>query len=187
MTVYMYAAAFHCEECGEEIRKDLARAATRKALETLDMELKGDLVKDKQLLFDLEDMVIESMESQTVDTDDWPASYPDAGESDCPQNCDSCGKPLEYSLTNVGVAYVVEAVRETLELGRSHYCRVYPSHRENDYYEGSPLFRVVADWVEDLRYYNLDEKDARMFRFVEWMERVYDQKVLAERMAINEN
>lgn len=180
MTVFMYAAAFHCEECGEEIRKNLARDAMKKMLEALDKELHVNLSKEKQLLFDLEDILIEHMEGQQVDTDDWPVSYPDAGEADSPQNCDSCGKPLEYSLTNDGIDYVVEAVRETLQLGRSHYCRIYPSHRENDYYEGTPLFSVVKDWVEDMRYYNLDKRCSRIFRYIEWMERVYEQTKVKE-------
>lgn len=175
MTAYMYAADFHCEECGEAIRQREAYRVADKMREAGGLEIPSTLSYFEELRDDLADMIIEHMEKQPVDSDDWPISYPDAGESDCPQNCGSCGKPLEYSLTNVGVAYVVEHVRETLELGRSHYCRVYPSHRDNDYYEGSPLFRVVADWVDDLRYYNLDEKDARMFRMVEWMERVYEQ------------
>lgn len=181
MTVFMYAAAFHCEECGEEIRKDLARTTMKKMLEALDKELKVDLSKDKQLLFDLEDILIEHMESQQADTDNWPASYPDAGESDCPQHCDSCHKPLEYSLTNEGIDYVVEAVREMLKSGRENYCKVHPSHDpDSDYYKDSPAFAVVRDWVEDMRYYNLDKRCSRIFRYVEWMERVYEQTKVKE-------
>lgn len=181
MTVFMYAAAFHCEECGIEIRNRLVRDATKKAIETLDKEFKSSLSKDKQLLFDLEDRVLESIDSQQTDTDDFPASYPDAGESDIPQNCDSCHKPLEYSLTNDGIDYVVEHVRDTLRMGREYYCKVHPSHDpDNDYYKDSPAFAVVKDWVEDMRYYNLDKRCSRIFRYIEWMERVYEQTKVKE-------
>lgn len=175
MTIFMYAAAFHCEECGEAIRKRAAYSVADKMREAGGMEIRSTLSFFEELRDDLCEMIIEHMEKQQVDTDDWPVSYPDAGESDCPQNCDSCHKPLEYSLTDVGVAYVVESVRELLESGREAYTKIHPSRLVPDYYEGSPAFRVVADWVEDLRYYHLDEKDARIFRMVEWMERVYEQ------------
>lgn len=176
MTVFMYAAAFHCEECGEAIRRREAYRVADKMREAGGMEIRSTLSFFEELRDDLCEMIIEHMEKQQVDTDDWPVSYPDAGEADCPQNCDSCHKPLEYSLTNDGIAYVVERVREQLKAGREAYCKIHPSHDpDSDYYVNSPAFRVVADWVEDMRYYRLEGKDERIFRMVEWMERVYEQ------------
>lgn len=177
MTVYMYAADWHCEECGEEIRKELAYHVVDKMREAGAKEIPSALSWFEELRDDLADMVIEHMEKQIADSDDWPISYDSAGEADCPQNCGTCSKPLEYSLTNVGIDYVVEHVREKLKSGRENYCKVHPSHNpETDYYVNSPAFRVVADWVEDMRYYHLEGKAARIFRMVEWMERVYEQE-----------
>lgn len=87
MDAYIYAADCYCEECGEEIRKDLRSV--------------GKAPED------------ESNEN-TYDSDDFPKGpYQDAGgESDSPQHCAACGVFLENPLTEGGYEYVSELIRE---------------------------------------------------------------------------
>jgi hypothetical protein len=89
MNVYIYQAALHCEKCIHQIVADLATP-----------EDVGD--------------------EGSFDSDDYPKGpFPDSGgEADSPQHCDSCGLFLENALTDDGIAYVKEAIAETLRSGR---------------------------------------------------------------------
>lgn len=83
----MYCAALYCEDCGEDIRKQL------------DAEGKAPADRDDESSFD---------------SDQYPKGpYGDGGgEADTPQHCDSCGLFLENPLTPDGDAYVREKAKE---------------------------------------------------------------------------
>lgn len=175
MTAYMFAADFHCEECGEEIRLEIVRSAIKKMEDAAKEEVGGIWSFSNDVESALEDDLHDEFDKATLDTDNWPAGYPDAGESDSPCNCGSCGKPLEYSLTTDGVAYVLEAVKEHLKSGWRNYLRIHTSCRYPDYYEHTPAFFVVKDWVEDLSCYLMEEEQEKMFRYIEWMEHQWEK------------
>jgi hypothetical protein len=73
-------------------------------------------------------------------------------ETDTPENCSVCGRPLQYALTPAGVQYVLDAIKEALyewPLGAEKG----PSIRKPDYYEGCSNIAVVQDWAKDLKNY----------------------------------
>ena len=87
------------------------------------------------------------------------------GETDSPTHCD-CGRPLEHSLTECGVDYVIEAIGEALDAPDSEWTDPAALARGPDYYKGSPRFAVVNDWAEDLANYSLsDEQQMILDRF----------------------
>ncbi len=85
MDVYIYCADIYCAECGEAIRKDVAKD--------------GGLPADE-------------LDEYTYDSNDYPKGpYADGGgESDCPQHCGNCHTFLENPLTADGYEYVQEAL-----------------------------------------------------------------------------
>jgi len=102
MLVYIYAADIYCEQCGEAIRKRIAREGFAPA---------------------------DPDDERSYDSGEFPKGpYPDGGgEADCPQHCgagsechnaiefpDGCkvGAWLENELTTDGVDYIREAIRE---------------------------------------------------------------------------
>lgn len=93
MSVYVYNADIYCEACGSKIREEL---------------LKGIPVKAGLIPYTLED---------NGDSNDFPQSMPDAGESDSPQHCGECGEFLENDLTSDGVEYLHYAIAEYLHTG----------------------------------------------------------------------
>jgi hypothetical protein len=88
------------------------------------------------------------------------------GESDCPENCAACHRPLENSLTSDGVEYVMEHIRDELRMP-AEYRNASATHwTDGDYYKGCTLTAVVRDWAEQLRWYDgLSERDERV---IEW-------------------
>jgi len=92
MNVYLYQAALLCEQCGDEVRKDLTDNG--EAPENPDDEA-------------------------TFDSDDFPKGpYSDGGgEADCPQHCDYCQCFLDNPLTSDGYDYVRKAIRKWEDIG----------------------------------------------------------------------
>lgn len=80
-----------------------------------------------------------------------------SNECDCPQNCQVCGRPCEYTLTADGIKYVMDRIRETLDGGPEVWNQV--RSEPNRYYDGSRQVAVVRDWAEDLCWYSLGEAD----------------------------
>ena len=77
-------------------------------------------------------------------------------EVDCPQHCDDCGRPLDYSLTADGIEYVLETLRYALENGIDDHIIPLKGTAEEDclsYYHGSPHYEITRDWASDLSYY----------------------------------
>lgn len=106
------------------------------------------------------------------DTDDYPAHYPDAGESDSPQHCDTCGCPLDHTLTDYGVRYVLDQIRDSIEEAirdgrKATWDRIMPkpgtAEETHTYWHGSRHVEIVRGWAEMIRDYNLEnynlEKD----------------------------
>jgi hypothetical protein len=67
-------------------------------------------------------------------------------ESDSPQNCHECGRPLDVSLTNYGREYVLDCLRLEIRLGRSYYMTKVDSRLP--YYKGCAHGSIVLDWAE---------------------------------------
>jgi hypothetical protein len=83
----------------------------------------------------------------------------DQGEQDTPANCCACGEPLDCSLTSEGVAYVLEAIRDSLREGREARNRLVPDDDRLSYYRGSRHCEIVRDWAKDLLNYGLIGQD----------------------------
>ena len=83
-------------------------------------------------------------------------------ESDCPVTCSVCHRPLQYSLTEDGVKYVIEKMKSTLKEGYKEYLQEI-ANKEN-YYDGCPRIGILLDWADDLIWYNLDYNDERLIR-----------------------
>lgn len=107
--------------------------------------------------------------AEPFDNDDYPSYLEDAGECDSPFHCGDCGEPLDYSLTEQGVKYVLESVRESLEEATTHgrsgtWDRIMPAKGTGEesltYWHGSRHVEIVRQWAEDVSNYNLepDEK-----------------------------
>ena len=95
--------------------------------------------------------------------------YPDGGgESDRPQSCDTCHRFLENPLTSYGVQYVLDAARGELARGRAAYNTVHACYN-GTYYEGCRHVEIVRDWMEQLQWYSLNDKDTRFVeKFLSW-------------------
>lgn len=83
MSVFMFRAAFYCSDCAGDLPQPPA--------------LTWDEIDHAEYLWDSDDVAIE---------------FPDAGEADCPQHCDRCHVMLDHRLTNDGIDYVLEALRD---------------------------------------------------------------------------
>jgi len=92
-------------------------------------------------------------------------SYPDCGETDCPENCARCHRPLEYSLTGEGVTYVMEHLDHEVakwnlspSKAMGEWKAVHDCYK-GTWYEGSPWIVIMRDWAEELGNYGLDDAD----------------------------
>ncbi|MEO2122444.1 MAG: hypothetical protein ABGY10_03870 [bacterium] len=85
--------------------------------------------------------------------------YPDGGgEADTPQHCSGCHCPLDNPLTEYGVQYVVEAVKESLAAG--NYTMMCGTPYKGGWFEGSRHCEIVRGWAEQVQNYNLSDADA---------------------------
>lgn len=75
----------------------------------------------------------------------------DYGEQDVPAHCHDCNRPLDYTLTPEGVAYVVKTLSAALAKGLDST----PSTTGD--YEGSPHYAIVYDWADALDGYDLSD------------------------------
>lgn len=92
----IYQADIYCNECVEEIKKNLCTTGTVEKLEDVGVDLNDET---------------------TYDSDDYPKYYNPHEESDCPQHCADCKEFLENSLTNDGFDYVRNAIENDLYNG----------------------------------------------------------------------
>lgn len=96
------------------------------------------------------------------DTDGYVA---DAGECDTPCHCGNCGQPIDHTLTEDGIRYVLESIRESIEeavaQGReSTWDRIMPmkgtAEETHTWWHDSRHVEIVRGWAEEIRNYNLD-------------------------------
>ena len=92
------------------------------------------------------------------------------GESDSPEHCAYCHRPLneDFDLTQDGVLYVLDQIRSDLAKGIRN-----PDWRwEHGYYKGLGVDAVQLDWIElwiEPIKYTLPKRDQRMVDlFVQW-------------------
>lgn len=82
---YIYQADVYCDDCGLEIRKQLAVSAPT-----------------------------DPLDHHSYDSDDYPKeARVEHEESDCPQHCGKCGEFLQNPLTSDGYRYVQSARRRS--------------------------------------------------------------------------
>lgn len=87
-----------------------------------------------------------------------------SNECDTPQNCQVCGKPCEYSLTEAGIEYVLDHIREELEAGEAARNKI--RDEPGRYYDGSRQVEVVRDWAVDLSQYGgLSKSDSWLIKY----------------------
>jgi hypothetical protein len=79
----------------------------------------------------------------------------DSNETDTPQNCTYCGRRCEYTLTDAGIAYVMEYVEQAL--AEAAEARNTLIADPESYYNGSRHVEIVRDWAKDLKWYGLDK------------------------------
>jgi len=121
---YIYNADVYCDDCGDQIKRDIAAGIL---VGTDDAELW--LLIEFDVDDDVDDVValLDSLDERQYDSGDYPKHCSDDEESDCPQHCgsgagcinahvfddgDKCGCLIGSNLTDDGMEYVREAVRE---------------------------------------------------------------------------
>lgn len=67
-------------------------------------------------------------------------------ETDCPDNCSACGRPIENTLTDEGAEYVRQCLRQTFRRGKRGNQAL--RHNGPAYYVGSDGGAVVLDWID---------------------------------------
>ena len=94
-------------------------------------------------------------EEQNIDIDNDPEVSPMFcdGESDTPQNCGNCHRPISYGLTQDGFLYVVGCLRDELRKGADEYLKINNCYK-GSYYEGSPHIRIILDWLKSIWFIN---------------------------------
>lgn len=91
---------------------------------------------------------------------DWEEKIDSENFVDSPLNCAHCHCPLDYSLTPDGIEYVLDAMRESLRVGKTERDKIHDCYN-GTYYEGSRHCEIVRDWAEHLRWYGLDNRTER--------------------------
>lgn len=88
--------------------------------------------------------------------------YPQENESsDTPTNCSQCHAIIDSCLTDRGITYVINALKESIE--KDDWDRMPATM---GYYENSPKTEVVADWVRLLKYHG--------YQLTKWQEFIVD-------------
>jgi hypothetical protein len=74
------------------------------------------------------------------------------GSQDTPAHCCACGAPLDYTLTEEGVAYVIDALVDELIDGIDEHIIPLKGTAEErlTYYHGSPHYVITMEWAEHL-------------------------------------
>lgn len=84
---------------------------------------------------------------------------------DSPCHCGDCGAPIDCTLTDYGIKYVLESIRESLADATAHgrtdtWDRVMPKpgtgEADRRYWLGSRHVEIVRGWAELIQGYNLE-------------------------------
>lgn len=78
----------------------------------------------------------------------YPTQYQ---ETDAPMHCEECHRPLECTLTDTGIAYVVDHIRSEIDQNN-----IDPIGPRLPWYENAPRSEVVADWCRQAKDHGLD-------------------------------
>jgi len=90
------------------------------------------------------------------------------GESDCPEHCSLCGRPVDHELTAHGARLILEAIEQQISalLKQTKRQRQAPGQwPRTNYYHGSPAYAVVLDWAERLDGWKLSPWDRERIEF----------------------
>lgn len=92
-----------------------------------------------------------------------------SGEQDLPAHCSVCGKPLDYSLTYDGVAYVLEHLVDAIRAGLDWRIEdIATAGGRSWYYNGVPHCTIIADQAKEIEWYGgLGKHEAIVRRFLE--------------------
>lgn len=83
-------------------------------------------------------------------------------EMDSPANCSYCNRPIDCTLTDDGIKYVYETIRQDLKQGlnyRSDY------RWDHGYYIGLGMHACTRDWAELLLEHNPNKKIKRVAEY----------------------
>ena len=94
----------------------------------------------------------------------------DYEESDVPQNCAVCHRPLGGALTPNGIKYILDAIQESLRVGRQARNTIHDCYK-GTYYEGSRHCEIVRDWAEQIRHSVQGQEEALVRRYLSWTEK----------------
>lgn len=188
MSFAVYNADCWCEECAADIKKKIVTGWLTGFIEQIYHEMKSPLAgisgksvkleisgKASGLVEDLRDRIIEYMDEQTLDTDDWPSCGIPEESVDCPSHCgahEECleaevlddgskiGALLGTSLTPDGVEYVKEQLLEgALRKEGPSLVEKFWAEQFSDYDLRQPLRVRVTDIDYDLSSGSEDDEE----------------------------
>lgn len=82
-------------------------------------------------------------------------------------HCEHCGRAHTYvSLTDYGVSYVLDSIRESLRQPAGERNRIMPAPGTGEesltYWHGSRHVDIVREWAQAIDSYRLSDKDRRL-------------------------
>jgi predicted RNA-binding Zn-ribbon protein involved in translation (DUF1610 family) len=184
---YIYAAALHCDKCGEEIvRRILKEWKDKYQGKDGIVDCRNDSCKHRwtptpdefdeasnhHLWFKCPECGDRraSFDDYSFDSDDFPKhAGEDGGESDHPEHCSSCHEPLDNPLTDEGVEYVLDKIRESIEEalreGRAKaWDRIMPlpgtAEEDATWLQGKRHVEIVRGWAKQIQDCNFDDDEA---------------------------
>ena len=76
-------------------------------------------------------------------------------EADSPLHCSVCHYPLDCTLTDDGIEYVYQALRDELRKGYNEYLKIHSCY-DDTYYVNCCHYEILADWAEKLSFTKYD-------------------------------
>lgn len=93
---------------------------------------------------------------------------PNEQSVDYPLHCSVCHAPLNCSMTTDGENYIIEQVRDELRKGAKRYLTIHDCYK-GTWYERSPHYWIVADWVKQHMTWSNHERAQFCERAIAWM------------------
>ena len=85
-----------------------------------------------------------------------------SNETDSPDHCSFCSRPIHCSLTSEGVKYVLRALREYGVEPHDKRVQDKWASREDNYYHGSPGWALLGDWADQVSWNALDKVEKKI-------------------------